>query len=262
MLKNSGESGHPCLVPDFRGNAFSCLPLRIMFAVGLLYMAFIMLSYVPSMPTFWRVFIINECWILSKTFSASIEMIWWFFIFQFVNILLFTCQVMSNSLQPMDCSTQGFPLLYHLLEFAETHVHRVSNAIQPSLPLSPPSPPALSPSQIQGLFQWVISSHQMAKVLELQLQIIPSNEYSGLISFRIVWFDLAIQGTLKSLFQHHNLKASILWCSAFLRIQLSHLYMTTGKTTALTIATFVDNWLYGPLSAKWCLCFLIHCLGL
>ena len=61
MLKNSGESGHPCLVPDFRGNAFSCLPLRIMFAVGLLYMAFVMLSYVPSMPTFWRVFIINEC---------------------------------------------------------------------------------------------------------------------------------------------------------------------------------------------------------
>ena len=77
MLNSSGESGHPCLVHDLRENAFSFLPLRIMFAVGLLYMAFIMLRYVPSMPAFRRVFITSGCWILSKTFSASIEIITW-----------------------------------------------------------------------------------------------------------------------------------------------------------------------------------------
>ena len=79
-----------------------------------------------------------------------------------------------------------------------------------------------------------------------------SNEYSALISFRIDWFDLAVQGTFSSLFQH-NSKASILWCSAFFTVQVSHLYITTGKTIV---------WLYKPLSAKWCLCFLIHYLGL
>ena len=81
-----------------------------------------------------------------------------------------------------------------------------------------------------------------------------SNEYSGLIFFGIDWFDLlAVQGTLKSLLKHHSLKASILWCSAFSMVEFSHLYMTTGKTIA---------WLYRPLSAKWCLCFFICCLGL
>ena len=88
VLNSSGESGHPCLVPDFRGNAFNSSPLRIIFAVCLSYMAFIMLKYVPSMPAFWRIFIINVCWILSKAFSASIEIIiCFFFIFQFVNVV-------------------------------------------------------------------------------------------------------------------------------------------------------------------------------
>jgi len=81
MLSSSGESEHACLVPDFRGNAFKFSPLRIMFAVGLPYMAFIMLRYVPSMPAFWRVFIINWCWILSNAFSASIDIIVWFLSF-------------------------------------------------------------------------------------------------------------------------------------------------------------------------------------
>ena len=75
MLNSSGESGHHCLVPDFRGNVFNFSPVKIMFAVGLSYMAFIMLRYVPSMPAFWWVFIINGCRILSKAFSASIEII-------------------------------------------------------------------------------------------------------------------------------------------------------------------------------------------
>ena len=105
-----------------------------------------------------------------------------------------------------------------------------------------PSPPSASPSQHQGLFQWVSSSHQVAKLLEFQLQLDPSNEYPGLISFRMDWLDLlAVQGTLKSLLQHHSSKASILQCSALFIIQLSHPYMTTEKTIALTRRTFVGK---------------------
>ena len=78
-------------------------------------------------------------------------------------------------------------------------------------------------------------------MLELQLQHCPSNEYSGLISFGIDWFDLAVQGTLKSLLQHYHLKASILWYSGFVMVQRSHLYMTTGKTISLTRWTFVNK---------------------
>ena len=101
------------------------------------------------------------------------------------------------------------------------------DAIQPSHPLSPPCPPAFNLSQHQGLFQWVSSSHQVAKVLELQHS--PCHEYSGLISFRMDWYDLlTVQGTLKSLFQHHSSKVSILPCSDFI-VQLSHPYMTTGR---------------------------------
>ena len=140
----------------------------------------------------------------------------------------------------MDCSMPGLPVHHKLPEFTQTHVHWVDDAIQPSYPQSSPSPPAFSLSQHQGLFQWVSSSHQVAKVLELQLQHHSSSEYSGLISFRMDRFDLlAVQGTLKSLLQHHSSKASILRCSAFCIVQLSHPYMTTGKTIALNIRTFV-----------------------
>ena len=98
-----------------------------------------------------------------------------------------------------------------------------------------PSPPAFNHSQHQGVFQRVSSSHQVAKVLELQLHINLSKEYSGLISFRMVWLDLlAVQGPLKSLLQHYSSKASILQHSAFFIIQHSHAFMTTGKTIALT----------------------------
>ena len=131
---------------------------------------------------------------------------------------------------PMDCTTPDFPVLPHLLEFAQTHVHGVGDAIQPSHPLSSPSPPVFNLSQHQGLFQWVSSSYQVAKRLELQLQHCPSNEYSGLILFWIDWFDfLADQRTINSLLQHYSLKASIFWCSALFMVQLSHPYMTTKK---------------------------------
>ena len=149
---------------------------------------------------------------------------------------------------PMNRSTPGLPVHHQLPESTQTHVHWVGEANQPSHPLSTTSPPALNLSQHWGLFQWVSSSHQVARVLQFQLQhqsfqwtpsfsfsISPSNEYSGLISFRIDWMDLlGVQGTLKSLLQHHSSKASILHCSGFFIVQLSHPYMTTGKTIALT----------------------------
>ena len=139
----------------------------------------------------------------------------------------------------MDCSTPGYPVLHYLPELAQTHVHWVGDAIQPSHSLSSPSCPAFNLSQHQGLFHWVSSLHQVGSS---SVSISPFNEYSGLISFRIGWFDLlAVQGTLKSLLQHHSSKASILQCSAFFMVQLSHPYITTAKTKALTTQTFVGN---------------------
>ena len=146
----------------------------------------------------------------------------------------------------MNHSTPGFPVHHQLPEPTQTHIHWISDVIQPSHPLLAPSPPAFNLSQHQGLFQWVSSLHQVAKVLKFEVlkdySFSPSNEYSGLISFRTDWLDLlAVQGTLKSLLQHHSSKASILWCSVFFIVQLSHPYMTTGKTIALTTWTFVGK---------------------
>ena len=132
----------------------------------------------------------------------------------------------------MGCSTPGLSVHQQHLEFTQTH------AIQPSHPLSSPSPPAFNLSQHQGLFQRVSSSHHVTKVLEFHLQHQSSSEYS----FRTDWSGLlAVQGTLKSLIQHHSSKASVLPHSAFFVVQLSHPYMTTGKTIALNRQTFVVN---------------------
>ena len=228
----------------------------------------------------------------------------------------------------MDCSTPSFPVHHQLLEPTETHVHWVSDAIQPSHPLSSPSPPAFNHSQHQGLFKWVYSlflycsrntaehifgsvqslsrvrlfatpwtrvhqaslsitnSQSPPKPMSIKLvmpskhlilccpfllllsifpsirvfsnesalcirwpkywsftfTISPSNEHPGLISFRMDWLELlAVQGTLKSLLQHHSSKASILQRSALVIVQLSHPYITTGKTIALTRRTFVGK---------------------
>ena len=141
----------------------------------------------------------------------------------------------------MDCSTLGFPVHYQLPHLTQTHVHRVSNAIQPFTPLSSPSPPpSIFPSirvfsNESVLIRW-------PKYWNFSYSISPSNEYSGLISFRMDWLDLlAVQGTLKSLLQHHISKASVLRHSAFFIVQLSHQYMTTGKAIALTRQTFVGK---------------------
>ena len=131
-------------------------------------------------------------------------------------------------------------LRHQLPELAQTHVHWVSGAIQPSHPVSSPSPPAFNLSRHQGFFQWVSSSHQVTKVLDFSIS--PSNEYSGLIFFRMDWFDLfAIQGTLKSL-QHQSSKASVLQCSAFFIVQLTPPYTTSGKKHSFDLD--------GPLLAK------------
>ena len=152
----------------------------------------------------------------------------------------------------MDCSTPGFPVLHQLPEPAQTHVHWVSDAMQPSHPLPSPSP-AFNLSENQGLFQWVGSLHQLAKRLEFQLQHHPSNEYSGLISFRTDWFDLlAVQGNLKSCLQHHSSKASIFGTQLSLWSN-SHIHTQLLEKPQL--------WLDGPLLAKSCLCFLKCCLG-
>ena len=139
----------------------------------------------------------------------------------------------------MDCSTPGFPVHHQLLESTQTHDHWVGSAIQPSHPLSSPSPPALNLSQHQGLFKWVSSSHQVARVLEFHLQHQSFQWTPRTDLFRMDWLDLlAVQGTLKSLLQHHSSKASILLHPAFFIVQLSHPYMTTGKTIALIRRTF------------------------
>ena len=147
-------------------------------------------------------------------------------------------------LQPYRLQQARLPsgLSNYLLELAQTHGHRVSDGIQPSHPLSSPSPPALSLSQHQGLSSELALHIRWPKFWSFSFSISPSNEYSGLIFFRIDWFDLlAVQGTLKGLLQHHSSKASILHCSVFFKVQLSHPYLTTGKTIALTRRTFVGK---------------------
>ena len=125
---------------------------------------------------------------------------------------------------PMNCSTSGFPALHYLLELAQTHVHWVSDAIQPSHPLPSPSLLALNLSQHQALFQWVSLHIRWPKYWSFSFSISPSNAYSGLIFFRIDLFNpLAVQGTLKSLFQEHSWKAWIFQLSTFFMVQLPHL---------------------------------------
>ena len=135
---------------------------------------------------------------------------------------------------PMNLSTPGLPVHHKLPEFTQTHVHRVGDAIQPSHPLLSPSPLAPNPFHHQSFSNESTLRMRWPKYWSFSCSIIPSKEHPGLISFRMDWLALlAVQGTLKSLLQHHSSKPSILWRSAFFTVQLSHPYMTTGKTIAL-----------------------------
>ena len=159
---------------------------------------------------------------------------------QFSSVQLLSCVQLCD---PVDCSTSGFPVLHHLPELAQIHVHWVGDAVQPSHPLSSRPFLLLQCFPASRVFSnesvlWV----RWPKHWSFNFSIRPFNEYSGLISFRIDWFDLlAVQGTFKSLLQHHSLKASILQCSAFFMVQLSHPYMTPGKTVAFTRWSFVGK---------------------
>ena len=145
-----------------------------------------------------------------------------------------SCLTLSD---PMNRSTPGLPAHHQLPEFTQTHVHRVGDAIQPSHLL----PPSIFPS-IRVFSNESVLHIRWQKYWSFSFNISPSNEHPGLISFRMDLLDLlAVQGTLKSLLQHHSSKASILWGLAFFIVQLSHPYKSTGKTIALTRWTFVGK---------------------
>ena len=150
----------------------------------------------------------------------------------------------------MDCSTPGFPVLHQLQDLTQTHVHRVTDAIQQSHPLLSPSPPAFNLSQHQGLFRWVSSLYHVAKItgVSVSSSVLPSSKYLGLISFRMEWLDLLeVQGILKSLLQHHSSKVSI----------LQHCFLCSPTLTSIH-----DSWKnhnFDQVDLCWqkkCLCFL------
>ena len=179
----------------------------------------------------------NE-WMLTTPFASA----WLLFPIQSSSVQFSSvsqsCPILRD---PMDCSTPGFPVHHQLPELTQTLVHQVDDAIQPSHPLPAPSPPNFNLAQHQGLFQWVSFLHQV-KGLEFQLQ---HQSFQWIFRTDLLKDGLVgsawVQGTLKSLLQHHNSKALILWHSAFSIVQPSHSYVTTGKTIALTRQTFVDK---------------------
>ena len=141
-----------------------------------------------------------------------------------------------------DCSMPGLPVHHQLLELAQTHVCRVHVAIQHPILCCPLLlPPSIFPS-IRVFSNESVLHIRWPKYWRFSFSISPSNEHSGLISFRMDWLDfLAVQGALKSLLQHHSSKASVFWSSAFFIVQISHPYMTTGKTITLTKRIFVSK---------------------
>ena len=147
---------------------------------------------------------------------------------------------MFDSLLPHELQQPRLPFPSPSPRVCSNSFHWVSDAIQPSYPLSPPSPCALNLFQHQGLFHWVGSLHNVIKALELQVQHQSYQWICRLISFRIDWLDLlAVQGPLRSLIQHHSLKVSVLWHSALFMVQLSHSYLNTGNPIDLTVNTVV-----------------------
>ena len=142
----------------------------------------------------------------------------------------------------MDCSTPGLPVHHQLPGFTQTHVHQVGDAIQPSHLLPPLFLlPSIFPS-VRVFSNESALYIRWPKYWSFSFSISPSNEHSGLISFMIHWLDLlAVQGTVKSLLQHHNSKASIFQCSAFFMVQLSHLYMTYWKNHSFHYTDFASK---------------------
>ena len=154
---------------------------------------------------------------------------------------------------PMDCSTPGFPVLHYLPEFAQTHVHWVGDVIQQSHPLLSPSPPAFSLSQPFPMSQLFVHQGGQTIGASASASVLPMNNQGWIPLGLTSWISLLSKG-LSRVFSSTTIeKHQFFWCSALFMVQLSHPYMTTGKTIA---------WIYGPVSAMWCLCFLKCCLGL
>ena len=187
--------------------------------------------------------LITEKLLGNSVFATMVSTVEWFDqLFLLFSSVQSLSRVQLTLCDPMDCSSPGFPVHHQLLELTQTHVHWVGDAIQPSHPLCPL---LLLPSvipRIRVLSNESVLCIRWPKYWSFSFSIRASNEYSGLISFRMDWLDLlAVQGTLKSLLQHHSSKASILQHSAFFIVPLLHPYMTTGKTIALTRWTFVGK---------------------
>ena len=163
-------------------------------------------------------------------------------VFTVTSSVQFIAHLCPTLCDPTDYSMPGLPVHHQLPEFTQTHVHWVSDAIHPSHPLFPPLLPLSVFPSIRVFFNESALRIRWPKYWSFCFNISPSNGYLGLISFRMDWLDLlAVQGTLKSLLQHHSSKASILWCSDFFKVQLSYPYMATGKTIALTRWTFIGK---------------------
>ena len=151
-------------------------------------------------------------------------------------------QLLSHMSDPMDWSMPSLPVLHYLLEFAQTHGHWIDDDIQPSHPLSSPSPPTSVFPSIRVFSSESALCIRWPKYQSFCFSISPSSEYSRLISFRIDWLDfLAIQETLKSLLQNHSMKASVLWCSVFFMAKFSYPCMATGKNHTFDIQTFAGK---------------------
>ena len=162
--------------------------------------------------------------------------------------MLWFSQSCLTHCNPMNCSSPGFPVLHYMLGFAQIHLHRFSDAIQPSYPLPSLSPTALNLSQHQFFTSGdqSMGAAASASVLPMNIQDWSPSGWTG-------WISLPFKGIFKSLLQHHSSKSSILWLSAFYIVQLSHPYMTTGETIALTVWTFVGkvmSLLLNPLHIK------------
>ena len=183
-------------------------------------------------------------WTVQAKGSQRVGHDWATFTFIYTHYIQFcsVAQLCPTLCHSMDCSMPGLHVHHQLLELTQTRVHHISDAIQPSHPLSSPSPPAFNLSQHQGLFQWVSSSNQMAKVLEFQASapFLPMNTQDWSPLGWTGWSSLQSK-RLKSLLQHHSSKVSLLQPPAFFIIQLSQLYTTTGKTIALTRQTFAGK---------------------
>ena len=194
-------------------------------------------SYNFFFNIFWRI-VGLQCCVRFKCTAKWIHYTWTHVCSFYCCSVTLLCPTLCNL---MDCSTPGLPVPHNLPEFAQVHVHCTGDAVQPFHRLTRSSPSALSLFQHRDFSNESSVPIRWPKYWSFSFSISPSSEYSASISLKIDWFDLAVQETLRSLLQHHSSKASVLRRSALFTVQLSQPYVSTGKTTALTMWTFVGR---------------------